>query len=147
MVVSVVPKPRDAHVADGTTVASRTDASGTFSIGTWNIRDGRGGGLESACRALGAANVDVCVFQETKIVNNMYTKYSSGYSVTCSAAANAHQGGVALCFREHVGYELEEHKFHGPNVVSFRLIAGPVKFYCVGGYIPPSEETEETGDL
>ena len=118
----------------------------TVAIGTWNIRDGRGGGIESACRALEASNVDVCVMQESKIVGNIYTRLSAGYSVVCSKAGSSHQGGVALCHRENENFEVEEHRFHGPNVVSFRLIIGGEGWYCIGGYIPPSEKSEETLD-
>jgi hypothetical protein len=50
-----------------TCASSGTDESGTFSIATWNIRSRRAGGLESACRALGALNVDIGFLQETKL--------------------------------------------------------------------------------
>lgn len=146
MAFSAAP-PLEGHVVDDDGAASRTDASGTFSVGTWNIRDGRGGGLEAACRALEAANIDVCVLQETKISNGIHTRYSSGYYVACSVAPNPHQGGVALCYRDHAGYELEEHKFYGPNVLSFRLIVGKIKFYCIGCYIAPTDDREETLDF
>ena len=79
-----------------TDAASRTDASGTFSVCTWNILTGRGGGLESACRALAAANVDIAVLQETKIINGVYTRCSSGYTIIASEAVSKQQGGPML---------------------------------------------------
>ena len=52
----------------------RTD----ISIMTWNIRDGRQGGLECAARALRSMHVNIAVVQETKILRGMHTKPSSG---------------------------------------------------------------------
>ena len=127
-----------------TGASSRTDESGTFSIATWNIRSGRAGGLESACRALGAMNVDIGFLQETKLTGGVYTRQSSGYQVIASDASSNRQGGVALCWKEHDSYELEEWRFFGPNVLAFRLVTGGKDFYCVGCYIPPSEEDQST---
>ena len=137
----------EAAVA-ATDAASRTDASGTtISICTWNIRSGRNGGLESACRALDLSNVAVAVLQETKITTDAYTKFSSGYRVQASKATSFRQGGVALCYRDdHPDFVLEEQRFFGPNVVAFRLKTGRDKLYCVGAYIPPSDDTEATLD-
>jgi hypothetical protein len=39
---------------------------------------------------------------------------------------------------------LEEWRFFGPNVLAFRLVTGGKDFYCVGCYIPPSEEDQST---
>ncbi|EJK60561.1 hypothetical protein THAOC_19061 [Thalassiosira oceanica] len=104
-------------------------------------------GLESACRALDLSNVAVAVLQETKITTDAYTKFSSGYRVQASKATSVHQGGVALCFRDdHPDFELEEQRFFGPNVVTFRLITGRAKYYCLGAYIPPSDDTQMTLD-
>ena len=53
---------------------------------------------------------------------------------------------AALCWKEVETYELEETKFYGPNVVSFRLITGGCNYYVVGCYIPPSDDEETTLD-
>ena len=113
--------------------------SGTFSIATWNIRNGRNGGLESACRALDSLGVDLALLQETKLTGGIHTRFSSGYTIVASDAPSAHQGGIALCSRESLAYELEETKIWSPNVIAFRLITGGAKFYVVGCYIPPSD--------
>ena len=127
-----------------TGASSRTDESGTFSIATWNIRSGRAGGLESACRALGAMHVDIGCLQETKLTGGVYTRQSSGYQVIASDASSNRQGGVELCWKEHDSYELEEWSFFGPNVLAFRLVTGGKDFYCVECYIPPSEDNQST---
>ncbi len=45
---------------------------------TYNIRSGRSGGLEAALRAMAQANVDLGVFQETKLTDDIYARMSSG---------------------------------------------------------------------
>ena len=112
-----------------TDASSRTDESGTFSIATWNIRSGRAGGLISATRALDSLNVHIGFLQETKITDGIYSRASHGYSIVASNAPSAHQGGVALCWKEDDAYELKETRFYGPNVVAFRLITAGAKFY------------------
>eukprot|EP00957_Ditylum_brightwellii_P093064 7086099-Ditylum_brightwellii.AAC.1 len=100
---------------------AETAGSGTFTIATWNIRDGRGGGLVTACRALDQMGVDIAILQETKLTADaIYTRTADGYSIGASAARSGHQGGVALVSRESEAYELEETKFWGSNVLSFR---------------------------
>ena len=71
---------------------ARTD----ISIMTWNIRDGRQGGLESAARALMSMHVNIVVVQETKISRGMYTKLSSGYTIIATDVGENMFGGVAL---------------------------------------------------
>ena len=133
-----------------TDVPSRTDGSGTkpvtFFVATWTIRNGRNGGLESACRALDSLNVDIALLQETKLTRQIYSRSSSGYSITASNAPSARKGGIALCWKEHDAYEIEETKFHGSHVVTFRLITGELRYYVVGCYIPPSS-TAELADI
>ena len=40
-------------------------------FGTYNIRNGRSGGLESALRGMGQANIDLGVFQDTKCTDGI----------------------------------------------------------------------------
>ena len=42
-------------------------------FGTYNIRNGRNGGLESALQGMDQANIDLGVFQETKCTDGIYT--------------------------------------------------------------------------
>ena len=50
-------------------------------FGMYNIRNGQNGGLESALRVMSKANMDLGVFQETKLTNRIYTHESSVYKV------------------------------------------------------------------
>ena len=123
---------------------SRTDGSGTtggggFTLGSWNIRCGRIGGLESSCRALNSLDVDIAFLQEAKLTDRKYARRSFGYSIVASEASSPSLGGVALVWREGRNYEVEETKIWGPNVLAFRLITNDADYYVVGCYIPPSD--------
>ena len=45
---------------------------------TYNIRNGRNRGLESALMGVSQANVDLGIFQETKVADGVYTHGSTG---------------------------------------------------------------------
>ena len=68
-------------------------------FGTYNIRNGRNGGLESALRGMAQANIDLGIFQETKCTDGIYTRESDGYRVVATDAPSRHRGGVALFYR------------------------------------------------
>ena len=43
-------------------------------FGTYNIKNGRNGGLELALQGMAQANIDLGVFQETKCTDGIYTR-------------------------------------------------------------------------
>ena len=47
-------------------------------FGTYNIRNGRNGGLEAALWGMAQANIDLGIFQETKCTDGVYTRASAG---------------------------------------------------------------------
>ena len=55
-------------------------------FGTYNIRNGRNGVLESALRGLSQANMDLGISQETKVADGIYTRGSAVYSVVATDA-------------------------------------------------------------
>ena len=55
-------------------------------FGTYNIRNGSNGGLESALRGMSQANIDLGIFQETKCTDGIYTRESAGYRVVATDA-------------------------------------------------------------
>ena len=67
-------------------------------FGTYNIRNGRTGGLESALRGISQANMDLGIFQETKCTDGIYTRESAGYRNVAMDAPSRHRGGVALFY-------------------------------------------------
>ena len=64
-------------------------------FGTYNIQNGRNEGLESALRGVSQANMDLGIFQETKVTDGAYTRGSAGYSVIAMITPIRHRGGVA----------------------------------------------------
>jgi hypothetical protein len=88
---------------------------------------------------MAATGVDCGVFTETKITDNIYTRFSSGYNVFASNAISVRQGGIALFWRDNDLYEIEESKIRGLNVLSFELVTGKMRFYVVGAYLPSSD--------
>ena len=65
-------------------------------FGTYNIRNGRNGGLESALRGMSQANMDLGIFQDTKCTEGIYIRESAGYRVVATDALSRHRSGVAL---------------------------------------------------
>ena len=53
---------------------STPDGCGALSVATYNVRSGRNGGLESACRTMSHMGVDIAVLQETKLTGGIYTR-------------------------------------------------------------------------
>jgi hypothetical protein len=116
--------------------------SGTFSVGTWNIRSARGGGLAAAAKGLRQMGVGCCALTETILTDDRYSKFISGYSVIVSKAASPHQGGIALLWEnEHRGFEVEAVKVCTPNLLTFQLVTGEEQYYVMGVYIPPADMT------
>ena len=55
-------------------------------FGTYNIRNRQNRGLELALRGVYQANMDLGIFQETKITDGIYTRGSAGCSVVATDA-------------------------------------------------------------
>jgi len=112
-----------------------------ITIATYNICSGRAGRLELALRAADQMNLDLGILTETKLTDGVYTRNSSGYQVTATDAPSAHQGGVALFYRDSEYWQVESVVKHGPNVISFELVSGWRRTPMIGGYIPPNDMT------
>ena len=68
-------------------------------FGTYNIRNGRNGVLESVLRGVYQANMDLGIFQETKVADGIYTCGSARYGVVATNAPSRHRSGVAVFHR------------------------------------------------
>ena len=116
--------------------------SGTFSIATWNIRCRCRAGLVAAAKGLRQMGVGCCVVSETKITNDHYLKFVSGYRVIASKATSPRQGGIALLWEEdHQEFEVEDVRILSPNLLTFQLVTGGGHFFVMGVYIPPNDTT------
>ena len=76
-------------------------------FGTYNIRNGRNGGLESSLQGMHQANMDLGIFQETNCIDGIYTRESAKYHVVATDAPSQHRGGVALFYRPSPLFEVE----------------------------------------
>jgi hypothetical protein len=117
---------------------SRADGSRSIAVATYNIRNGRNGGLESALRAMEGIGADLGILMETKVTDGIHTQNSSGYSVVAPNTPSAHQGGIALFWQPNKLYVVEDWRIRGPNVLTFVLVTGSYRFFAVGCYIPPN---------
>ena len=115
--------------------------SGTVPIrfGTYNIRNGRNGGLEAALRGISQANMDLGIFQETKLTDGIYTRGLDEYSVGVTDAPSLNRGGVAISHRPAPHFVVEAVKQFGPNVIWFQLATGVQQWYIVRCYLAPDD--------
>ena len=92
--------------------------------GTHNIRNGRNGGLESASREMGQANMDVGVSQETIFTDGTYTWGSAGYRVVATSVPSRHHDGVTLLYQDSPNVAVEAIRQFGVNVIACQLATG-----------------------
>ena len=112
-----------------------TEEEVPIKFGTYNIRNGRNGGLESALQRMAQANIELGVFQETKCTDGFYARASAGYRVIATDAPSRHRGRVALFYRAEANFAVEEVREYGPNVLSFKVVTGRRRWYIIGCYI------------
>ena len=104
-------------------------------FGTYNIRNGRNGGLEAALWGMSQVNIDLGIFQEMKMTDGIYTRGSDGYSVVATDAPSQHRGDVAIFHRPAPQFVVEAVQQSGPNVIGFQLATGARQWYIVGCYL------------
>jgi hypothetical protein len=117
------------------------DDISSIRIGTYNIRNGRAGNLEGGLPAMNKMNMDIFMLPETKLMNDQHTKRAFGYDAVATKARSKAHGGVPLIYRESKYWTVESVKLFGPDVISFQLATGQKRYSCVGGYIPPKDES------
>ena len=61
--------------------SANTSGKVLIRFGTYNIHNGRNGGLEAALRGMSQANMELGILQETKLTDGIYTRKSAWYSV------------------------------------------------------------------
>ena len=106
-------------------------------FGTYNIRNGHIGVLDSALWGVSLANMDLSILQETKLTDGIYTRRSAGCSVVATDAPSRHRGGVAIFHRPAPHFGLEAVRKYGPNVIGFQLATGAWRWYIVECYLAP----------
>ena len=108
-------------------------------FGTYKIRNGRNGGLESELREMYQVNMYLGIFQETKVTDGIYIHRSAGYSVVATDAPGRHRGGVAVFHRPAPRFAVEANQKSSPNIIGFQLVTGAQQWYIVGCYLAPDD--------
>ena len=90
---------------------------------------------------MGQSNVDVGVFQETKMTDNIYTRGSAGYKVVATLEPSLHSGGVALFYWDPPTFAVEAIFQFGANFIMCQMATGGRRWYIVGCYLAPGDDT------
>ena len=85
--------------------------------------------------------MDLGIFQETKLMDRIYTRGSAGYSVVATDTPSRHHGGVAIFHRLAPHLAVEVVQQFGPNVIGFQLATGAQRWYIVGCYLAPDNNS------
>ena len=108
-------------------------------FGIYNIHNGRNGGLELDLQGMSQANLDLGIFQETKLTDGVYTHGLAKYSVVTTDTPSGHRGGVAVFYWPSPRYAVEAIQQFGPNVVRLQLAKGYWKCSIIRCYLSPNK--------
>ena len=86
-------------------------------------------------RGISQANVDVRVFQETKLTEGIYSLFLAGYKAVAMPAPIRHQDSVKIFYWESPVFAVEAIRQFGVNVIVFRMKMGEQRWYIVGFYL------------
>ena len=114
-------------------------------FGTYNIRNEQNGGLESALWGMGQSNVDVGVFQETKLIDGIYTRELAGYKVVATSATNQYHRGVVIFYRDSTVFTVKAIRQFGANVIMCHLEMRKRRWYIVRFFLAPSDDKKYWG--
>ena len=102
----------------GHTVEGEDEGRKTIRFGTYNIRSRWNSELESELRGMGKSNMDVRVFQETKLTEGIYMRKSARYKIVASTAPSRHCGGATLFYWDYPNFAGEAICQFGANVIA-----------------------------
>ncbi len=99
--------------------------------------------MAAAAKGLRQMGVGCVVLTETKLTDDRYPRFVQGYHVIASRVTSPQQGGIALLWREseNLGFLVEAVSIVSPNILTFQLVTGGVRFFVMGAYIPPADTT------
>ena len=81
--------------------------------------------------------MDLGIFQEKNITDEIYTRGSAGYSVVATEAPSRHHIGVEVFHRPAPNFAVQPVQQFRPNFVGFQLAKGEWQCYIVGCYLAP----------
>ena len=86
------------------------------------------------------ANLDLGLFKDTKVMDQIYTRSSVMYRAIVLEAPIKHHGGggVVVFYRYMPHFQVETIQTHRTNVECFQLVSGGRRWFIVGCYIKPN---------
>ena len=106
-------------------------------FGPYKIRNGRNGGLALDLRGVSQVNIDLRIFQDTKLTNGIYTCGSVGYSIVATDTPSRHCSGVSFFYRLSPHFAVEAIQKFGPDTVGSHMTAGERQWCIIGCYLIP----------
>ena len=103
----------------------------------YNIQNSRNGGIKSELRGMEQANLELGVFQYTKVMDNVYTQALEEYHVIASEVPNRHRGRVIILYWDVPHFQVEAIQLHGLNLTRFQLASGGRGWFILRCYIYP----------
>ena len=108
-------------------------------FGTYNIHNGRNGEIDSALQVMSKANIDLEVFQKTKVTDRFHTHASVGYLIFATYVPVQHSIGVTVFYMDKLPqFQVEAMQQHDTNVLCFQVDSGGRRWFIVGCYLAPN---------
>ena len=92
-----------------------------------------------ALRGMSQANMELGIFQETKLTNGVYNRRLAGYIVVATYAPIRHYSGTAVFYRLLPRYAVDIVQKFGSNVVGFHMETEERRWYIVRCYLAPDD--------
>ena len=106
----------------------------------YNIRNSWNKGMDSALQGVSQGNVNIGIFQETKVTGEILEWESSRYQVTAVEAPSPHHGGIAVFHQKAENFFFEAPCIHVRNIASSQMVMGQQGWHDSGCYITPNDE-------
>ena len=88
---------------------------------------------------IGQANIDVGIFQETKLAERIYTYDLAVYSAVATLVPIQHRGSIALFYRDPPYFSFEAIQKFGVNIIEGQLAMEERRWYIIIFYLVPRE--------
>ena len=90
-------------------------------------------------RGMSKANMNLGIFQETKVTDVIYTCRLAGYSVLATDVPSQNRGRVAVFYWPAPHFVVEAVRQFELNIAGFHLATGEHWWYIVGFYLAPND--------
>ena len=83
------------------------------------------GALELALREVDQYNLDLGVFQDTKVTDGIHMRASAVYCVfVTNTLSRNRRGGVAIFYQDAPHFKVKALQLHGPNMLGSKVASG-----------------------